>query len=411
MLRQESNHLNSSFPRRLLIPIVLIVMVLGAVTIFGAASTAQAAQAVPQYYDSLPPAGSVIAPYVTAASWAKTTLTYRIINCPKSLDCTEAQNSIRQAAAAWDAASGLTLVETSGNADIDVGWFSGQHGDGNPFDGPGEILAHAFFPLSWLGSLAGDVHLDDDETWVVNPPTRPWQIHLTTSVMHEMGHALGLDHSGDPASLMWAEYVGVRGLGADDIAGIQALYGPPGPGEGSPPPAPANPSGATGVTATAQTSLRLRSGPDTSFGQVGLVPNATVLPVIGKNAQGNWLYVDFNGTRGWVAGWYTSIQGDLAAVPVVSNDGGGAAPAPPAPDEPTNPGDVTALASTNIRMRSGPGTDYSQVGTVSAGNTVPILARNSSANWLLVLNNGQTGWIAAWLVTINGDINTVPVQE
>ena len=159
---------------------------------------------------------------------------------------------------------GLQLAETAGAADIDVGWFRGQHGDGNPFDGPGEILAHAFFPLPWLGSLAGDVHLDDDETWVVNPPTLPWQIHLTTSVMHEMGHALGLDHSNDPSSLMWAEYAGVRGLGADDIAGIQALYGPPGPNEGvaaAPPTAPE----ATGVTATAQTSLRLRSGPDTSF--------------------------------------------------------------------------------------------------------------------------------------------------
>ena len=144
---------------------------------------------------------------------------------------------------------------------------------------------------------------------------------------------------------------------------------------------------------------------------MALIPNATVLPVNGKNSQGNWLYVDFNGTRGWVAGWYTTIQGDLAAVPVVSNDGGGAAPAPPGPDEPTKPGGVTALASTNIRMRSGPGTDYSQVGTVSSGTTVPVLGRNASANWLFVRNNGQTGWIAAWLVTINGDINNVPVQE
>ena len=132
--------------------------------------------------------------------------------------------------------------------------------------------------------------------------------------------------------------------------------------------------------------------------------------MLGKNTSGNWLYVDYNGARGWIAGWYANIQGNLATVPVVGNDGGGAAPVPPAPDNPPSPSDVSALAATNIRMRSGPGTDYAQISTVSSGTTVPILARNGSANWLLVQDNGQTGWIAAWLVTINGDLNNVPIQ-
>lgn len=44
-------------------------------------------------------------------------------------------------------------------------------------------------------------------------------------IAHEIGHAIGLGHSGDNAALMYFETIGTRNyLGQDDIDGVSALY-------------------------------------------------------------------------------------------------------------------------------------------------------------------------------------------
>lgn len=66
--------------------------------------------------------------------------------------------------------------------------------------------------------------------------------NLAEVACHELGHSIGLDHSGDPAAIMYFQAHG-RGrdatLGADDRAGALAIYpasqgGGPGPGTGTP---------------------------------------------------------------------------------------------------------------------------------------------------------------------------------
>lgn len=159
------------------------------------------------------------------------------------------------------------------------------------------------------------------------------------------------------------------------------------------------------VTITTGYTLKIRSGPGTDYDQVGTVPYNTTLPVLGRDEGANWVFVDYAGARGWIAAWLATVSGDLSSVPVgAPDDGGGSAPPPESAGAPSG---VTAIPTTTLRIRSGAGTDYPQVGTIPAGVEVPVLAYNAAANWIYVDHGGAQGWSAAWLATINGDLNTL----
>jgi uncharacterized protein YraI len=364
------------------------------------------------YYDQIGVVPEGASGYSLAASWGRNEVTYSFYNCPTTLDCAQAQQAVRDAMETWDAVSGVALDEADGVGDIRVSWGGGPSGDGGVSDGPGGYLGYTFFPYPWLGDLAGDITFDDSEFWVLTPPESAEQVHFFTVALHEIGHALGLDHTDNPDAIMWPIYVGVRGLHQDDIAGIQALYGPPNesdPGGSQPP--PAETPVPVSVTITADTDLRIRGGPSTEFRQVGTLPMGYSALVLGRNAASDWVFIEYGGIHGWVAVWLGTINGDLNVIPVVDNDGSGAPPTDPnpLPDTPSEPGEATATSDVTLRIRSGPDTEYAQIGSLPPNTTVVIQGRNPENTWYLIEYEGVQGWIAAWLATLEGDLNSVPV--
>ncbi len=161
--------------------------------------------------------------------------------------------------------------------------------------------------------------------------------------------------------------------------------------------------------ATTTDTLRIRSGPGTGYSQMGLVPADTTLPVLGRNADGSWIVIEFHGMRGWIAGWLCTFAGDLAGVPVTDSVAGSAAGTAVAESSSSVPGSVTATTATELRLRSGPGTGYPQIGLVGSGVTMSVLGRDPSESWVLVERGGAQVWVAAWLCQINGNLNDVPV--
>lgn len=87
------------------------------------------------------------------------------------------------------------------------------------------------------------------------------------------------------------------------------------------------------------------------------------------------------------------------------------APQSAAPAAPT-PTPVTLLATpkSNGNVRSGPGTSNGVVGSLHGGTAITADGRNATNDWLHVtLADGSTGWAAASLLTVTGDISTLPV--
>ncbi|MCB0190261.1 MAG: SH3 domain-containing protein [Caldilineaceae bacterium] len=64
----------------------------------------------------------------------------------------------------------------------------------------------------------------------------------------------------------------------------------------------------------------------------------------------------------------------------------------------------------NANLREGPSTDDEIVGGVSAGESVEVIARNSTTDWLYVRVSGLEAWIAKFLVE-DVELDDVPVGK
>ena len=161
--------------------------------------------------------------------WRKKELTWSVLKYPANpvttsrISPSQVDDAMKRALDIWAKETTLTFRELKNNpnADITIKFETGRHTTSPPyydFDGPGNVLAHAFFPES------GVVHFDDDENYILNSNAGT-ELYIVAA--HEFGHTLGISHSNINSALMapYYRYSSTLRLDPDDIGAVQALYG------------------------------------------------------------------------------------------------------------------------------------------------------------------------------------------
>ncbi len=169
-------------------------------------------------------------------------LSYYLGNLASRLPRDQVQIEVLRGLTEWSKHAAIRFTPASDPArsrTIAILFASRAHGDGYPFDGPGRVLAHTFYPSPPNPEpIAGDMHFDDEENWNIGQ-----EVDVFTVALHEAGHALGLGHSDNPNAVMYPYYRRSTTLAEEDIASIRELYaaaGLPDPPE-QPDPSPDGP--------------------------------------------------------------------------------------------------------------------------------------------------------------------------
>ncbi len=181
---------------------------------------------------------------------------------------------------------------------------------------------------------------------------------------------------------------------------------------------------ADGVTVTAYTSVRVRSGPGTTYTVIGRLFAGDVVQVTGRDSKNNdWLRITFRDGEGWVAASVVSLNGDPSTLEVVGSSN--------AQTTVGNTG-VTATAIGTVNVRFGPGTSYRAIGTTTDGQVFDVIGRSridrplicrdnhvidvsgvdSISNvWVQVNYNGFPAWVNYSVVSVSGDLCGVAVPD
>lgn len=156
---------------------------------------------------------------------------------------------------------------------------------------------------------------------------------------------------------------------------------------------------ATAFIGQSVNDINIRAAPGVNASSIGILPAGEKVTAVGRNSGNNWIQIQFGSTTGWVAAWLTVYSGDTALLPIVSID----------EPEPQGTPPFVMTSPFNVNMRATPGISGAILNTIPFTDQAVAYGRNDLSSWINVEYNGTTGWVAAWLVMLDGDSNALPI--
>lgn len=170
-------------------------------------------------------------------------------------------------------------------------------------------------------------------------------------------------------------------------------------------------------------TLNLRSEPSSGAAVVAELTGNTPLIVNGRTRSNRWYSVQTqDGASGWVAAGYVDLQGDRAALPIITELGAqSAAPAAPAaaPQAAQPAPDAAASIPTDdsgvvtpplLNMRAGASLDAAVLTRLRAGTPVRVIGRTGDGSWLNVQTSRGEGWVAAQYIDLSVNVTVNPAS-
>ena len=131
--------------------------------------------------------------------------------------------------------------------------------------------------------------------------------------------------------------------------------------------------------------VNIRSGPSTSNSVIGSRNKGDTLSVTG--VSDNWYKVSLNGSTGYIRSDYLSLGSDSGTSP--SSDGSSGS---------SSASGTGTINASYVRMRSGPSTSHSILGTYNSGTKMTV--NGDDGDWYKVSYNGMDGYVYKTYLTV-----------
>jgi len=149
------------------------------------------------------------------------------------------------------------------------------------------------------------------------------------------------------------------------------------------------------IEGTTTTQINVRSEPSTIGNSLGTIAPFSKVQILGRESNGAWyqiLYVNSTDGKGWVTALYVQVEA-AAEIPVIRTE--------------ADLG-VSGLVIQPINIRSGPGTGYDSLGSLSPNDVVTVTGKDSSGAWLQIQFKSEVGWVASDFLKVN-DTDSLPI--